>query len=60
MVLDYFLSSIEPKSFLELTRTSFEQSLTELYTILPEEHLQVSLETLEEEHSVMPTEVLLM
>jgi hypothetical protein len=30
-----------------MTRTSFEQSVAEFYTILLEEHLQVALEMLE-------------
>jgi hypothetical protein len=45
MVLDHFLPSIQPLSFLELTRTSFELSLAEFYTILLE-HLQAALEML--------------
>jgi hypothetical protein len=47
MVLTHFLPSIEMKSFLVWTCTSFEQSLAEFYTILLEEHLQVALEMLE-------------
>jgi hypothetical protein len=47
MVLDNLLASIQPQSFLEWTRTSFEQSLAEFYTILPEEHLQIALEMLD-------------
>jgi hypothetical protein len=47
MLLDYLLLSIEPKSLLEWTRASFEQSLAEFYTILLEEHLHVALEMLE-------------
>jgi hypothetical protein len=47
MVLDLLLPSIELQSFLEWTRTSFEQSLAEFYTIHLEEHLQVALEMLE-------------
>jgi hypothetical protein len=39
--------SIQPQSFLEWTRTSFEQSVAELCTILLEEHLQFALEILE-------------
>jgi hypothetical protein len=46
MVLDLFLSSVEPQHFLEWTRTSSEQSLVEFYTVLFEEHLQVALEML--------------
>jgi hypothetical protein len=34
MVLDHLLPSVQPQSFLEWTRTSFEQSLAEFYTIL--------------------------
>jgi hypothetical protein len=45
MVLDRFLPSEQPQS-LEWTRTSFEQSLAEFYTILREEHVQVALEIL--------------
>jgi hypothetical protein len=47
MVLDHFLPSVQPQSFLEWTRTSFEQSVVEFYTILLEKHLQVTLEMLE-------------
>jgi hypothetical protein len=47
MVFHHFLPSIQPQSFLEWTRTSFEQSLAEFYTILPEEHLQIALEMVE-------------
>jgi hypothetical protein len=47
MVLDDLLPSIKQQSFLELTYTSFEESLVEMYTILLEEHLQVALEVLE-------------
>jgi hypothetical protein len=47
MVLDRLLLSIQPKSLLEWTRTSFEQSLAGFYTILLEEHLQVALEMFE-------------
>jgi hypothetical protein len=47
MVLDHRLPSIQSESFLEWTRTNFEQSLVEFYTILPEEYLQVALEMLE-------------
>jgi hypothetical protein len=46
MVLDHVLSSIQPQSFLEWTRTSSEQSMAEFFTIL-EEHLQVVLEMFE-------------
>jgi hypothetical protein len=45
MVLDHLLPSIQPQFFLEWTRTSFEQSLAEFYTILLEEH-PVALEML--------------
>jgi hypothetical protein len=48
MVLDHLLPSVQPQSFLEWTRASFEQYLAEFYTILPEEH-QVMLEMLEVE-----------
>jgi hypothetical protein len=47
MVLDHILPSAESQSFLEKTHTSFEQSITEFYTIFLEEHLQVALEMLE-------------
>jgi hypothetical protein len=47
MVLDHFLPSVQQQSFLEWTRTSFEQSVVEFYTILLEEHLKVALEMLE-------------
>jgi hypothetical protein len=47
MVLDHLFSSIRPQSFLEWTRTSFEQPLAEFYTILLEQHFQVALEMLE-------------
>jgi hypothetical protein len=47
MVLDLIVPSIQAQSFLEWTRTRFEQSLAEFYTILLEEHLQVALEVLE-------------
>jgi hypothetical protein len=40
-VLDHPLPSIQPRSFSEWTRTSFEQSLAELYTILIGEHYKV-------------------
>jgi hypothetical protein len=36
-----------PRSYLELTRISFELSIAKFYTILHEEHLQVALEMLE-------------
>jgi hypothetical protein len=45
-VLSRLLPSIEPQSFLEWTRTRFEQSLAEFYTILLEENLQVALDML--------------
>jgi hypothetical protein len=35
------LPSVEQQFFLEWNRTSYEQSLTEFYTILLEEHHQV-------------------
>jgi hypothetical protein len=63
MVLDHLLSLIQPQSYLEWIRTSFEQSRAEFYTILLEEHLQVTLEMLEkgiccslykDEYSVLP------
>jgi hypothetical protein len=44
MVLDQLLHSIQPQSFFEWTRTRFEESLMELYTILLEEHFQIVLE----------------
>jgi hypothetical protein len=47
MVMGHVLPSIQLQSFLEWTRTSFEQSIAEFYTILLEEHLQVALEMLE-------------
>jgi hypothetical protein len=47
MVLDHLLPSIQLQAFLEWTRTSFEQSVAEFYTILLEEHLEVALEMLE-------------
>jgi hypothetical protein len=47
MVLDHLLLSVQPQSFLEWTRTSFEQSVAEFYTILLEEHFKVALELLE-------------
>jgi uncharacterized protein YggT (Ycf19 family) len=46
MVLVHLLSSVQPQSFLEWTRTSFEQSM-EFYTNLLQEHLQIALEMLE-------------
>jgi hypothetical protein len=46
MVLDHLLPSIQPQSFLEWIRTSFEQSLAEFYIILLEER-QAALEMLE-------------
>jgi hypothetical protein len=45
--MDHVLVSIQLKSFLEWSFTSFEQSLFEFYTIVLEEHLQVALEMLE-------------
>jgi hypothetical protein len=47
MVFDHILPSIQPQSFLEWIRTSFEQSLAEFYTIPFEEQLQDALEMLE-------------
>jgi hypothetical protein len=47
LVLGHLQPSVEPQSFLEWIRTSFEQPLVEFYTILLEEHLQVALEMLE-------------
>jgi hypothetical protein len=47
MVLDHVLPSTQPQSFLEWTRTNFEQSVAEFCTILLEEHLPVALEELE-------------
>jgi hypothetical protein len=47
MVLDHLLPSTKPPSFLEWTRTSFEQSLAEFDSILLEEHPQVALEILD-------------
>jgi hypothetical protein len=47
MVLDHLSLSIQPQSFLEWTRKSFEQSLEEFHFIYFEEHLQVALEMLE-------------
>jgi hypothetical protein len=41
------LPSLQQQFFLEWTRTSFEYSLAEFYTINLEEHLQVALEILE-------------
>jgi hypothetical protein len=46
MMLDHRLLSVQPQSFLEWTRTSFEQSVAEFHAILLEEHLQVALEML--------------
>jgi hypothetical protein len=47
MVLDHLLPAVQPQAFLKWTCTSFEQSLTELYTILLQEHLQIALDMLE-------------
>jgi hypothetical protein len=47
MVLDHLLPSLQPESFLEWTLSSVEESLTEFYTILLEEHLEVAIEMLE-------------
>jgi hypothetical protein len=46
MVLDHLLPSIQLQTYLEWTHTSFEQSLTEYYTIFLDEYLQVTLEIL--------------
>jgi hypothetical protein len=46
MLLNHIFPSLQPRSFLEWTRTSFDQSLAEFCTILPEHHLQVALEML--------------
>jgi hypothetical protein len=46
-MLGHLLPSVQPQSFLEWTRTSFEQSLAEFYTILVEEQRQILLEMLE-------------
>jgi hypothetical protein len=43
----FAFSTAQPQSFLEWTRTSFEQSLAEFYTILLKEYRQVALEVLE-------------
>jgi hypothetical protein len=42
MVLDHLLPSIQPESFLEWTRTSFVQSLADIYTPILQEHLHVA------------------
>jgi hypothetical protein len=47
MVLHHILPSIQPQYFLEWTPTISKQSLTEFYTILLEEHLQVAVEMLQ-------------
>jgi hypothetical protein len=47
MVKGHLLPSVEPQTFLEWTRTSFEQSVVEFYNILLKKHLQVALEMLE-------------
>jgi hypothetical protein len=47
MVLDHLLSSVQPQSFLEWSRTSFEQSIAEFYTVVLEAHLQGALQMLE-------------
>jgi hypothetical protein len=46
-VLNQLLTSLQPQLFLEGTRASFKQSVSEFHTILLEEHLQVALEMLE-------------
>jgi hypothetical protein len=51
MVLDHLLPSIQPLSFLEWPRTSFEQSVAKFYTILLQEYLLIALEMLEVEIS---------
>jgi hypothetical protein len=48
MVFDHLLPPMQMQSFLEWTRTSFEQSLVEFYAILLEEN-QVTLEMLDVE-----------
>jgi hypothetical protein len=45
--MDHPLPSIQRQSFLEWTRTGFEQSIEEFFAIPFEEHLQVALEILE-------------
>jgi hypothetical protein len=47
MVLDHVLSSMQLQFFLEWTYKCLQQSLAEFYTILLQEHLQVTLEMLE-------------
>jgi hypothetical protein len=47
MVLDLPFPSTQPQFFLKWTRTSFEQSIAEIYTILLEEQVQIALEMLE-------------
>jgi hypothetical protein len=47
MVLDHVLYSVQPHFLLKWTCTSFEKSLVEFYTILLQEHFEVSLEMLE-------------
>jgi hypothetical protein len=46
-MLDHLLLSVQLQTFFEWTRTSFEQSLAEFYTIILEERLKVALEMLE-------------
>jgi hypothetical protein len=45
MVLNRLVLSVQLQSFLEWTRTNYEQSLAEFYTILLE-HIQVAIEML--------------
>jgi hypothetical protein len=42
MALDQLLPSVQPRSFLEQTRISFEQFLAEFYPILLAKQLQVA------------------
>jgi hypothetical protein len=44
VVLGHLWPSIQPQSLLEWTRTSFEQSLVEFYTIPLKKLIQVALE----------------
>jgi hypothetical protein len=55
MVLDHLLLPIQPQSFLECTRTSFEQSLAKFFTILLTEYLQVALEIYTNYHKKVNT-----
>jgi hypothetical protein len=47
MLLDRILPSVQPQSFLERTRTSFEQSLAKYYAIIVEGNLEAALLALE-------------